>query len=140
MNAFEFFFAEPVSYSGYEDSGEEVTTLLPSYENKLAYFHMTAKGEKYFYEYLILSPRNKEYEWFYSHLKMELEDLPDEKQYEIIQRMKTMEIEFVPEISYDELNCWYHVRSATYQKYPCDTSEVENDINRWSGVVSQFYF
>lgn len=118
MNAFEFFFAEPVSYSGYEDSGEEVTTLLPSDENQLAYFHMTAEGDRYFYEYLILSPRNEEYEWFYSHLKMELEDLPDEKQYEIIQRMKTMEIEFVPEISYDELNGWYHVRSATCQKYP----------------------
>lgn len=117
MNALEFF-AKSVSYSGYEESGEEVTTLLPSEENELTYFHMTAEGDRYYYEYLILSPRNEEYEWFYSYLKMALENLPDEKQYEIIQRMKTMEIEFVPEISCDELNGRYHISSATIQKYP----------------------
>ena len=27
-----------------------------------------------------------------------------------------------------------------HAKYPCDTSEVEDDINSWYGVVSEFHF
>ena len=117
MNALEFF-VKTTSYSGYEDQGEEITVRFPSREVEVTYYHMTAEGNRYFYEYLILTPRDKKYEWFYDHLVLELEELPEEKQYEIIQRMKTIEIEFEPEIRYDELNGWYHVSSATFQKYP----------------------
>ena len=118
MNALEFF-AKMTSYSGYEDNGEEITILFPRGEdNEHTYYHMTAEGNRYFYEYLIVEPRERKYEWFYDYLIATLEELPDEMQYEIIKRMKTMEIEFEPEITYDELNGRYHVRSATYQKYP----------------------
>lgn len=118
MNALEFF-ANVTSYSGYEDNGEEITVLFARGEDcEHTYYHMTAEGDRYFYEHLIIEPREKKYEWFYDHFIMTLEDLPDEKQYEIIQRMKTMEIEFEPEITYDELNAWYHVMYPNCQKYP----------------------
>lgn len=118
MNALDFF-VKTISYSGYEDKGEEITILFPGGEdNEHTYYHMTAEGDRYFYEYLIIEPREEKYEWFYNHFMMTLEDLSDEKQYEIIKRMKEMEIEFEPEITYDKLNCWYHVSATTIQKYP----------------------
>ena len=117
MNALGFF-AKEASYSGYEDNGEETTTLLPSEENEWVYFHMNPENGKYFYEYLILYPREKKYEDFYWGLRAKLEELPDEKQYEIIKRMKTMEIEFEPVITYDELNARYLVHLDTGDKYP----------------------
>ena len=117
MNALEFF-AKVDSYSGYEDSGDEETILLPSEVGEKAYFHRSYKNGRYFYEYIMISERDKRYEWFYIHLEEILKMLPVEKQYEVIQRMKTIEIEFEPKITYDELNGWYHVDSATIEKYP----------------------
>ena len=56
MNALEFF-AKITSYSGYEDNGEEITILCPRGEdNAHTYYHMTAEGNRYFYEYLIVEP------------------------------------------------------------------------------------
>ena len=118
MNALEFF-ANVSIRGGHEYYGEETTVALPSDDmDKAVYYHMWAEGDKYFYEYTTLTPRDKKYKWFFSYFKTEIADLPYEKQYEIIKRMKTIEIEFEPEITYDELNGWYHVRSATCQKYP----------------------
>lgn len=118
MNALEFF-ANITRYSGYEDNGEEITVRFPSgEEEETTYYHMMAEGDRYFYEYLTLSPRDKGYDWFYSYLMVYLEEFSEEKQYEIIQRMKEIEIEFEPEITYDESNGRYYVSSATGQKYP----------------------
>lgn len=117
MNALEFF-ANITRYGGYEYYGEETTVLLPSEENKAVYYHMWTEGDGYFYEYLILTPREEKYEWFYLHFIMEIENLSYEKQYEIIRRMETMEIEFEPVIHYDKLNNWYLVSDATCEKYP----------------------
>lgn len=132
MNALDFF-ANVTVYGGYEENGEEITVHFPSEEGETTYYHMTAEGDRYSYEYLILTPRDEKHEDFYYHLIAELEELPDEKQYEIIQRMKTIEIDFVPEISYDELNGWYHVKSATYVKYPLysvrGTCNMEKECN-----------
>ena len=118
MNALEFF-ANVSIHGGHEYYGEETTVALPSDDmDKAVYYHMWAEGDKYFYEYTTLTPRDKKYEWFFSHFKTEIESLPYEKQYEIIQRMKTIEIEFEPEISYDESTGRYHVCSDTFEKYP----------------------
>lgn len=117
MNALEFF-ANVTSYGGFEYSGEETTVVLPSEGNKITYYRMYAGDKGYFYEYLILTPRDEKYECFYSYLIVELEDLSYKKQYEIIQRMKAMEIDFEPAIYYNELLGCYRVSDATCEKYP----------------------
>ena len=108
MNALGFF-AKEASYSGYQDSGEEITTLLPSEPAKRVYFHMRSENGRYFYEYIILSERSAKYRWFYIHLGETLEELPIEQQYEIIQRMKTIEIESLG---------WFQEQTAIYERYP----------------------
>ena len=119
MNALEFF-AKVTEHMGHVYWGKETIIRLPySDENDNTAFYHMFKGELgYFFEYLLLEPRDKAHEWFYIHLMMELEDLPYEKQYKIIQRMKTMEIEFKAPMSYDKENDSYRVSSATDEKYP----------------------
>lgn len=119
MNALEFF-AKVTEHMGYVYWGKDTIIRLPiSDKNEnTAFYHMYKDEPGYFFEYILLEPRDRAYEWFYSYLMSALEDLPYEKQYEIIQRMKTMEIEFKAPISYDKENDSYQVSSATDEKYP----------------------
>lgn len=116
MNALEFFTNVEIEKE-FIDEADEMVILLPPVENELTYFHTVNEDGKCYYEYLTLTPKRKKYGCFYSSLKKELNDLPAEKQYELIQRMKAIELEYEPNIGYDELNDWYIYETA-YDKYP----------------------
>lgn len=116
MNALEFF-ADVNKQTGIVDSGEEITILLPGEDIERPYFHMSAEGDHYIYEYLTITSRGRKYDRFYSELRWRLDEMPVEKQYTFLRKMELVEIDFEPEASYDEVNAWY-LYDSTCMKYP----------------------
>ena len=124
MNALEFF-AKITSYSGYEDNGEEITVLLPRGEDNEFLLELVVwsalcpdlDAVYVMHDFIPVYNEDAELSFTFAFLLKDnkITCIKDEKE---VKRL------------YEE----YHA------KYPCDTSEVEDDINSWYGSVSKFYF
>lgn len=115
------------------DSGEEITILLPGEDNERKYFHMSAEGDHYIYEYLTITSRGRVLYVMHDFVPVYYED--GELYFEFAFLLNDGKFTYIDDK--EEVKRLYE---EYHEKYPCDTSEVEDMMNRGNDCVSDFHF